>query len=577
MFRVLSVVLVAFVLCGATSPPAKLETARTAFRALPLQERLDIQSLLTVNGYWSAVASDTFGPKLMAAIQEFQTASGFEPTGILTAEQREALRAKASPLLRLWDLSPVRHPSASATLWVPSGIGLKPTADKNGIIYKGIADDFSIAFLRFRSVDLEFAYRLLRREMLVSDGMSIDYEVIKDDFFVLAASKGNLSAYMRYHATGSGIVGFSMFWEDGTPLRGERLVVLISDLFRASVSLRQPRQPPRPVEASQSNDRRFIIISSRTEPDEAIAVAKEHHLRLSRLSAAVGVGPNFDDIFVARFANGRYAVVLGPIEASKAPEIRDGFRDKGIIPADSFVSDGTKLLEVLWTAPEHGGRISTTAPPSAPLHPSDVESSSGTGFYVAPETVLTNAHVVEGCTTVTTSLNRNPVAGKVLARDEANDLALIRAGEGSATVALLRSGVKLGEDVAAFGFPLSDKLASTGNFTRGNVTATAGLHDDSRHIQFSAPIQPGNSGGPLLDETGNVVGVIFSKLKDTRTADGSGNINQNVNFAIKTAMAQSFLESNGVTPQAGSVGEVLRPADLAAKAQKFTVAIRCRP
>ncbi|MGI8568125.1 MAG: S1 family peptidase, partial [Methylocella sp.] len=66
--------------------------------------------------------------------------------------------------------------------------------------------------------------------------------------------------------------------------------------------------------------------------------------------------------------------------------------------------------------------------------------------------------------------------------------------------------------VAAFGFPLAGLLATSGNFTLGNVTAVAGLGDDTRILQISAPVQPGSSGGPLLDYSGNVVGVVEGKL-----------------------------------------------------------------
>ena len=64
----------------------------------------------------------------------------------------------------------------------------------------------------------------------------------------------------------------------------------------------------------------------------------------------------------------------------------------------------------------------------------------------------------------------------------------------------------------AFGYPLSQVLATSGNFTTGIVTALAGIGDDSRFYQISAPVQPGNSGGPLLDENGNLIGVVSSKL-----------------------------------------------------------------
>ncbi|MFX4941208.1 serine protease, partial [Acinetobacter baumannii] len=79
-------------------------------------------------------------------------------------------------------------------------------------------------------------------------------------------------------------------------------------------------------------------------------------------------------------------------------------------------------------------------------------------------------------------------------------------------IAAVRMGVRLGEGVAVFGYPLSGMLSTSGNFTLGNVTALSGLGDDSRYFQISAPVQPGNSGGPLVDANGNLIGVVTSKL-----------------------------------------------------------------
>jgi serine protease Do len=98
------------------------------------------------------------------------------------------------------------------------------------------------------------------------------------------------------------------------------------------------------------------------------------------------------------------------------------------------------------------------------------------------------------------------------AHDAANDLALIKIEMHPTVFASLRSGIRLREGVAAFGFPLAGLLATSGNFTLGNVTAVAGLGDDTRILQISASVQPGNSGGPLLDYSGNVVGVVEGKL-----------------------------------------------------------------
>ncbi|WP_353184469.1 serine protease [Bosea sp. (in: a-proteobacteria)] len=135
---------------------------------------------------------------------------------------------------------------------------------------------------------------------------------------------------------------------------------------------------------------------------------------------------------------------------------------------------------------------------------------------------------------------------------------------------------RFGEGIAAFGFPHTDLLATTGNFTLGNVTALAGLKDDSRYLQVSAPVQSGNSGGPLLDNSGNVVGVVSAKLDAIKMAAAQGDLPQNVNFAVKAALATSFLDANQIAYETGTLGDKLDPADLAEKAKKASVFITCR-
>ncbi len=214
---------------------------------------------------------------------------------------------------------------------------------------------------------------------------------------------------------------------------------------------------------------------------------------------------------------------------------------------------------------------------TTPAEKQKQESYSGTGFFVLPDAVLTNAHVVKGCTEVSAFVKGIEVKGKVAARDSANDLALIKIAANSSNVAKLRSDVKLGEDIAAFGFPLKGLLASSGNFTRGSVTALAGMQDDSRYLQISSPVQPGNSGGPLVDQFGNVVGVVVSKLNALKLAAVTDDIAQNINFAIKASIAASFLLSNGVQPDMNGSTEKLAPADLAARATDIAVSLECSP
>lgn len=176
---------------------------------------------------------------------------------------------------------------------------------------------------------------------------------------------------------------------------------------------------------------------------------------------------------------------------------------------------------------------SQAANSSAPTATS--QESSGTGFFVAPHFVLTNNHVIKSCgeyPITVTYPDRRPVRAYIAGRDETNDLVLLETDLQSKSIASFRFGPRVGEQVAAFGYPLSGLLSTNGNFTLGNVTALAGMRDDTRVLQTSAPVQPGNSGGPLLDMSGNVVGVVEAQLDALTMIKVASDVPQNVNFAI---------------------------------------------
>jgi serine protease Do len=222
------------------------------------------------------------------------------------------------------------------------------------------------------------------------------------------------------------------------------------------------------------------------------------------------------------------------------------------------------------------------APPPTPQQahaaPPKEMVSTGTGFFVSDAGhILTNAHVVKGCTsTMVAQPGGKSEFARIVAVDATNDLALLSAPWRQSNVPHLKSGVRTGEAIAVFGFPHIGVLPSTGNFTLGNVTATAGLGDDSRMLQISAPVQSGNSGGPLMDQSGNIAGVIVSKLNVLSMLKSSGDLPQNVNFAIKASVARTFLESNGIVPHARASVPPLSAPDLADAAKLFTVFIACK-
>jgi S1-C subfamily serine protease len=205
--------------------------------------------------------------------------------------------------------------------------------------------------------------------------------------------------------------------------------------------------------------------------------------------------------------------------------------------------------------------------------------SSGTGFVVAPRQIMTNQHVVDGCTAMRARLaSGQEIPATIIAADTQRDLALLRTESDPGPVLSFRRAaeVRRGENVVTYGFPLAGLLSSGPTLTTGDVSALAGLGDNPRQIQISAPVQQGNSGGPLLDLRGQVVGVIVSKLNAQRIAQATGDIPQNVNFAVKHTEAVDFMREHGVQPQLEDpVGQPRTAAEIGEVAHASTVFLRC--
>ncbi|MFQ5696361.1 MAG: S1C family serine protease, partial [Terriglobia bacterium] len=214
---------------------------------------------------------------------------------------------------------------------------------------------------------------------------------------------------------------------------------------------------------------------------------------------------------------------------------------------------------------------------------------TGSGFAVSPTEVLTNNHVIEGCGAVRLKggfQEINAVA-VLLATDAGSDLALLEPAVSGCVFpgiplvaekpARFRDGlsVRPGEEIVVIGFPLYGLLSSEPSVTTGTVSALAGPGDDRRFLQITAPVQQGNSGGPLLDLAGNVVGVIVGKLDALLIAGLTGDIPQNVNFAVSASTARAFLDAHDVPYEAALSEPKLTASDVAAKAREYTVLVEC--
>lgn len=170
---------------------------------------------------------------------------------------------------------------------------------------------------------------------------------------------------------------------------------------------------------------------------------------------------------------------------------------------------------------------------------------SGTGFVVAADGhLLTNAHVVEGAESVRVKKGREMYDAKVIGVDRETDLALLKIEAQIPPVVFAgRELGQLGQTVFTVGFPLPDLQGSEPKVTKGILSGLKGLQDAPTSYQIDAAVQPGNSGGPLCDDSGNVIGVVVAKLNAIAVLGATGNMPENVNYAIKKAYVLAFLSN----------------------------------
>jgi S1-C subfamily serine protease len=202
----------------------------------------------------------------------------------------------------------------------------------------------------------------------------------------------------------------------------------------------------------------------------------------------------------------------------------------------------------------------------------EFKSSSGTAFFVTQKGhVITNFHVVESCKDKSKIVYQNKeIKVKLLAKDKYLDLALLKADiESKHFIKISNKPPKKLQRIIAAGYPFGKYLSDDMKFTSGIVSSLKGLGDDSTRLQIDAALNPGNSGGPIVDEkTGNLVAVAVSGLNKDLID------NQAVNFGIKAGSVKNFLESNQIdtlTQSKYSFGSV----DLSNILEKATVYTFC--
>ena len=193
--------------------------------------------------------------------------------------------------------------------------------------------------------------------------------------------------------------------------------------------------------------------------------------------------------------------------------------------------------------------------------------STGTGFFISDTGyVVTNHHVISGAReiTVTSPTTGRTAPASVVLQDKNNDLVILKVNDPDAVGPLpsLRiadtASVKLGQSTFTLGFPLGEVMGSTPRLSTGTVNGLFGIRDDPRLLQVSNPIQPGNSGGPLFNEKGELIGIVVSGLNAQYFYENDGIIPQNVNFAIKVGFLKNLIE---MLPPVATKPEVRSPSE----------------
>jgi uncharacterized protein len=239
-------------------------------------------------------------------------------------------------------------------------------------------------------------------------------------------------------------------------------------------------------------------------------------------------------------------------------------KEKSLIEKYKSARDGmVKFGEITPDEVAEAQRISAAFIPKKEMHSSGSDNSnsissdnpkfSGSGFFITDDgCLISNYHVVKGAAKVRLLTGAGLIDAAVVKVDAANDLALLKANaEGRMQnaetfkplpIAASRT-VKLGGTVATVGFPDIGLQGFAPKLAKGEIASLAGAADDPRYFQISLPVQPGNSGGALVDARGNVVGIVAAKLDAKVALEATGALPENVNYAVKSSLLLSFLES----------------------------------
>ncbi|WAJ27007.1 serine protease [Antarcticirhabdus aurantiaca] len=446
--------------------------------------RKGLQMRLAWTGDYAGTFDGRIGPASLRAIRDFQARHGMKADGIISEPFLRMLVSKSDEAQDAVGLGYVDDPETGARMALPLGLVEDRGRSEVGHLWRSANGGIEIELVRIAE-----AGQTMEGLYGILSSSTPTRTVLSaargDDWFIVSGEDRGRAYYIRFADRGGDLRGFSASYVDAEAERIAPYVAVAANLFQPFAG----------------------------EPRGALVAEAKPPLKFSDLLSPVPGGAE-------RGEPARYAMAYADPAKPNLFELPD---DRGADRAEAGVA------------------------PNFDTPPMPGFDMSGTGFLVSEDGwLLTNAHVVRACKSVLVAGHGAAVETRV---DEDHDLALIRV-EGAldaAPLAISEEKPRLGEDILALGFPLRSILADSLNVTRGNVSSLLGLMNDERYLQISAAVQPGNSGGPLVDLAGRVIGVVTAKLNAVAVADVTGDIPQSVNFAIRPDAAAAFLRQNAVS------------------------------
>lgn len=243
-------------------------------------------------------------------------------------------------------------------------------------------------------------------------------------------------------------------------------------------------------------------------------------------------------------------------------------------------SEGISLANKCWQSYScYASAIRVSGADNQSAKKSKPTRKSGSAFFINSQAyAITNHHVVDGCKEVSSSLD---IDFTVFVSDIKNDLAILTPRSVTKTGYLKiskDSRLVLGQHILVIGHPRSGVPPNEAKLTTGVVSSKSGVSGDQSVFQISAPIQTGSSGAPVLDASGNVIGIVVSKLNAPKVARVDGDISEGMNFAVKKDIALSLLNSNEVNYEtSANLSDKFKPEVIAAAALPAVIKVICDP